>query len=131
MAHTDLARLFDQQQMEKIFPDSISNQFFEALFGDPEEGAYDIHLVFEEQEDNVLKFNFQLVRRQNQCLRCSLTYGLPEVFTRHPIINLKGLAEEIDRILDSSAEVDHWELGRTSEVNEDLHTIPFTLFLKA
>ena len=130
MAPPDLARLFDEQQMKKIFPDSISDQFFEALFGDPEEGAYDIHLVFDKQEHNLLKFHFELASRPDKCLRCSLTYGLPEVFIRHPIINLKGLAEEIDDVLTNQGEVDHCELGKTSEINSDLHVIPFTVYLK-
>ena len=131
MVSEELAQLFDDQQMKNIFPDSISDQFFEALFGDPDEGAYDIHLVFDKQQNNVLHFHFKLVRRPDKCLRCSLTYGLPKVFSRHPVINLEGIAAEIDRILSSRGEVDNWELGRTSEITQDLHIIPFTVYLKA
>ena len=131
MALTDPARLFDEQQLKQIFPESISNDFFEALFGDPDEGAYDIHLIFDKQVQNELQFHFELTARPDKCLRCSLTYGLPNVFVRHPIINLDGVAQKIDNILDSAGTVDHWELGKTAEINSDLHFIPFTIYLKA
>jgi len=125
-----LEHLFNQNQIDRIFPDSISDQFFEALFGDPEEGAYDIRLAFNRQEGNKLEFHFELARRPEKCLRCSLTYGLPEVFTRHPVINLKGLTGEMGKVIDGKGKIDHWKIGKTIEIDADLHIIPFTVFLK-
>lgn len=129
MTRNSMDHIFDESRMNTIFPDSISNRFFDALLGDAEEGAYDIRLRFKQRDGNQLQFQFELARRADKCLRCSLTYGLPEVFSRHPIINLKGLAAEIDRLLDGSGRVDQWKLGKTVEISSDLHVIPFTLFL--
>jgi hypothetical protein len=122
--------LFDENQMSRIFPESVSDRFFDALFGDSKEGAYDIRLAFNRQEGNKLEFHFELSRRLDKCLRCSLTYGLPEVFMRHPVINLKGLAGEMEKILDGKGKIDRWKIGKTIEVDADLHIIPFTVFLK-
>jgi hypothetical protein len=125
-----LEHLFDENSLNRIFPGSISDRFFDALFGDSEEGAYDIRLAFNRQEGNKLEFHFELARRPDKCLRCSLTYGLPDVFLRHPVINLKGLAGELEKILDGKGKIDHWKIGKTIEVDADLHIIPLTLFLK-
>jgi hypothetical protein len=40
--------LFSQDKLDSLLPLERSNQFFEALFGDSDEGAYDIRLVFKE-----------------------------------------------------------------------------------
>lgn len=130
MAPPNLDHLFDENQMSRIFPESVSDRFFDALFGDSKEGAYDIRLAFNRQEGNKLEFHFELSRRLDKCLRCSLTYGLPEVFMRHPVINLKGLAGEMEKILDGKGKIDRWKIGKTIEVDADLHIIPFTVFLK-
>ena len=34
--------MFSQEFLTNLFPPERTNDFFEALFGDPEDGAYDI-----------------------------------------------------------------------------------------
>ena len=89
--------VFTPECLNDLFPIQRTNDFFDALFGDAEEGAYDIRLVVdpEESDDGELHFYFELHQRAGRCLVCSLTYGLPQVFERHPIINLKGLVSDI------------------------------------
>jgi hypothetical protein len=53
---------------------------------------------------------------------CSLTHGLPKVFARHPLIDIKGM---IQKIKDAGVPVRDWRLGHTSERNKTLHVIPF------
>ncbi len=75
---------------------------------------------------------FHLKKRPDKCLVCSLTYGLPQVFSKHPVINVKGIVEQIGQILINKKECKEctgWELGRTQEISDDLHTIPLVLFL--
>ena len=38
--------LFPPDTLRKLFPEDRSDQFFEALYGDVEEGAYDISLAY-------------------------------------------------------------------------------------
>lgn len=122
--------LFTEKTLKQLFPESISDSFFEALFGDVSEGAYDIGLIFDRQNGDTLEFQFRLTSRPGKCLRCSLTYGLPEVFSRHPMINVEGLVQKIQSLLNGFGKIDHWQLGKTREVDGDLHYIPLTLFLK-
>jgi len=56
--------LFLPETINKIFPENLADQFFDALYGDPSEGAYNIALVFKEQKDNDLIFEFHLPLRQ-------------------------------------------------------------------
>lgn len=122
--------LFTDQQLAQLLPESTADKFFDALFGDVSEGAYDISLSFSGRKEDRLLFEFCLNSRPGKCLRCSLTHGLPDVFSRHPIININGIVEKINGILDGCGEIDNWELGRTREINQDLHIIPLMLFLK-
>jgi hypothetical protein len=119
--------LFSDETLAGIFPGERADAFFEALYGDAEEGAYDIRLVFRRQERNELSFEFLLEKREGKCLACNLTYGLPEVFSRHPVLDVKGVAGAIGRLM--QREVAGWKLGRTKEVSRDLHTIPLTVSL--
>jgi hypothetical protein len=52
--------LFSEETLSGIFPGERADAFFEALYGDAEEGAYDIRLVFRRQEKNELSFEFLL-----------------------------------------------------------------------
>ena len=61
------------------------------------------------------------------CLVCSLTYGLPEVFTRHPVINIKGLVQDIEKKLGGKATCTVWKLGTTVQQQKSLHSIPLTI----
>ena len=83
-------RLFTQERLEELFPKDRADSFFEALYGDASDGAYDINLDFKESNENKLLFEFQLNQRAGKCLACNVTYGLPSVFTRHPVINIKA-----------------------------------------
>jgi hypothetical protein len=120
--------LFSEEALSGIFPGERANAFFEALYGDPEEGAYDIRLVFRRQEQSELSFEFLLEKRKGKCLACNLTYGLPEVFSRHPVLDVKGVAGAIGRLMQKK--VAGWKIGRTREVSRDLHAIPLTISLE-
>ncbi|VFQ43708.1 pancreas/duodenum homeobox protein 1 [Desulfoluna butyratoxydans] len=127
---TDTFRsLFTADFLAEVFPADLSDQFFEALYGDAEDGAYDISLVYAGEGDKSLEFELHLTQRPGKCLVCSLTYGLPEVFTRHPLINLKGLVAKIDAALGESATCGEWRIGRTREVSRALHVVPLSISL--
>ncbi len=130
MTTDNLNQLFSAETISKIFPDNLADQFFDALYGDPTEGAYNIGLLFKEQKDNTLFFEFHLTQRPGKCLRCNLTYGLPEVFSRHPLINVKGLVQKIDEQLNGQGKCADWKLGQTIEVSNDLHIIPLIINLE-
>ena len=123
-------KLFATDVLQQLFPKDRSDQFFDALYGDVEEGAYDISLEFIGSRGNRLEFMLRLTQRPGKCITCSLTYGLPEVFTRHPIINIKGLVQNIGALLDSSGQVADWQLGPTQEVSDVVHVIPFVINLE-
>ncbi|MCP4348958.1 MAG: pancreas/duodenum homeobox protein 1 [Desulfobacterales bacterium] len=121
--------LFTVDIMKNIFPEDRANLFFDALFGDASEGAYDIALEFRECSQDRLEFEFHLKQRQGKCLACNLTYGLPDVFSRHPVINIKGVVQEIDKLVGGQAKCAGWRLGATQEISKELHVIPLTVRL--
>jgi len=123
--------IFNEQVLQELFPPERTNDFFEALFGDADEGAYDIHLRFDGHEAtaNSLRFFLDLVERPGCCLACNLTYGLPEVFSRHPVINIKGLVADIEEKLADRARCVDWRLGTTVQQSKGLHSIPLTIQL--
>ncbi len=127
----DMQQLFTDEVCDKIFPKTKSDEFFEALFGDASEGAYDIQLRFEgfDQSANKVHFVLNLLERPGCCLVCNLTYGLPEVFSRHPLLNIKGVAQEIDKILGDTATVSNWSLASTRSTSKSLHQIPLIIEL--
>ena len=119
--------LFTPDRLAGIFPADRADRFFEALFGDAREGAYDIRLEFQGLEGNQLRFLFHLSERPGTCLSCSLTYCLPHVFSRHPVINVAGLVRDIDQMLDGSHRCESWEIGRTIEFDRNNHAVPLTI----
>jgi len=119
--------LFSQEIMNTIFPPERSNQFFEALLGDPTEGAYDIRLAFKKAQNNQLHFNLELHQRPGKCLACNLTYGLPKVFERHPIINISGLVEQINALMNGHGRCAGWELRKSQEISRQLHVVPLVI----
>ena len=130
MTDTDLiARRLNDEFLEDVFPAERSHRFFEALLGDADEGAYDIRLAYKGPGPESLSFEFQLVQRPGKCLRCNLTYGLPQVFRRHPVIDVKGLVQAIARRVGDGIAIRNWQLGRTAELAPDLHVIPLTVFV--
>lgn len=123
--------IFTPACLEAVFPSGErTSAFFDALFGDAEEGAYDIRLSFQrarEEAPEQLVFFFELHQRNGMCLACNLTHGLPQVFRRHPVIALNALCAELaERAGWKDAEWT-WELGSTEEVSNKLHVIPLTL----
>jgi hypothetical protein len=127
MSKTNYQELFSAESLDRIFPIRRTNQFFEALLGDVDEGAYDIHVRFRTAEGNQLFFELQLTARPGKCLACNLTYGLPDVFKRHPIINLAGLVTDIESQLEDHKKCMNWRVGVTQERHSDLHIIPLII----
>jgi hypothetical protein len=129
MEENELRNIFSEGTLNKIFPEQRADQFFEALYGGPEEGAYNISLRFEGYDGNrkILSFGLVLRERPGKCLACNLTYGLPQVFSRHPVINIKGIVREIERLLGEGVACLQWNLGRTHPVSSTLHVIPLTI----
>jgi hypothetical protein len=124
---TDAAQIFTPEYLDEVFPPSRTDAFFEALFGDAEEGAYDIRLRFADRRPQELAFAFQLHQRPGMCLACNLTYGLPQVFTRHPILAVGRLAQALSERMGFAPA--SWSLGATREISRSLHVIPFTIKL--
>ncbi len=125
MEGKEFSAIFSDQVLGNIFPEARADQFFEALYGDIQEGAYTIGLKFKKYDSTrgILLFELELKERPGKCLVCNLTYGLPEVFSRHPIINIKGLVKELEQLLGNGFGFGEWSLGQTRPVSKDLHTI--------
>jgi len=123
--------IFSDEVVAELFPPQRADDFFEALFGDADEGAYDISLVFTgyNEQSGTLHFNLDLHERPGCCLACNLTYGLPEVFSRHPVININGLVADIEKKLDGRARCGAWKLGSTVQQAKSLHSIPLIITL--
>jgi len=124
MTLNHLSDIFTAETLRTLFPEDRANAFFEALYGDVKDGAYDIRLVFNKAKEDILYFEFLLEQRPGKCLACNLTYGLPTVFERHPIINLNGLAKEIEGVLKNQVTCTGWKVGATREETRQLHKIP-------
>jgi hypothetical protein len=122
--------LFAQEKLDVLFPQGRSDAFFDALLGDATEGAYDIRLTFGTCQDSKLVFNLELHQRPGKCLACNLTYGLPTVFARHPVIDIPGVVKHIDQMLNGRARCIDWKLGNTRETERGLHTIPLIIDLE-
>jgi len=129
MASKDFNDIFTAEVLNQLFPAGRADSFFDALYGDAGEGAYDISLNFKTHRENRLEFELHLTQRPGKCITCSLTYGLPEVFKRHPIININGLVQDIGQLLDGRAKCIDWQIGFTREITNDLHIIPLSIQL--
>ena len=129
MTINNAGQVFTEEVMGKLFPAHRADRFFEAMYGESSEGAYDIQLSSQEYRNDTLEFQFNLRQRPGKCLVCNLTYGLPQVFSRHPIIDIKGLIKDIESMINHTVQCKRWELGQTREVSNDLHVIPLTLYL--
>ncbi len=123
--------LFSEEILQELMPADRADRFFEALYGDVEEGSYDIALAYlgHDHDHNLLRFELQLRERPGKCLACHLTYGLPEVFARHPLINIKGLVEQICARLAGKQSCSRWSLGQTRTRSRNLHAIPLEIRL--
>ncbi len=126
MNQIGLEKIVTQNFLDSLLPPEKSDQFFEALYGDASEGAYDIRLECLAASLDRIVLAFNLVQRPGKCLVCNLTYGLPTVFQRHPLINIKGM---VDKIEASGLKISSWRLGETEENTSSLHVIPLYLNL--
>ena len=63
MNNQTLKSLFPDEVLVELFPEERSNDFFEALFGDASEGAYDIKLRYHTYDKNtqIMQFNLDCV----------------------------------------------------------------------
>jgi len=130
MNTTAIDAVFTPEALQQLFPSERSNDFFDALFGDADEGAYDIELAYTGTDGKRLNLEMRLHERPGRCLVCSLTQGLPQVFSRHPIINVAGMVEAIDKMLAGQARCREWSLGRTEQRRKNMHLIPLTIQLE-
>ena len=121
----------DPALLTRLFPPERTGEFFDALFGDPDEGAYNIALRYGGSGDGgrSLSFFLDLHQRPGKCLACNLTSGLPEVFGRHPVIDIKGLTAAIAECLGPDAVCAGWELGRTRQEEPTRFCVPLTVTL--
>ena len=131
MPKNNISTLFTREILDDLLPAGRADDFFKALFGDVDEGAYDISLHFSNYnaEKNILSFELHMQERPGKCLSCNLTYGLPEVFSRHPLIDIKGIVDKIENLLDGQAKCLDWQLGSTQTAAANLHTIPLEIYL--
>lgn len=115
-----------------LFPPEKADLFFEALYGGAEIGAFDIslHYLGLDNKSNVLKFEFRLTERPGQCIACNLTQGLPQVFQRHPVIDIAGITDRIEKGLLPEWKVKEWSLGRTQVTNSRENSIAFDIYLE-
>jgi hypothetical protein len=130
MLGVKISSLITDKELATLFGEDRADNFFEALYGDAEEGAYDITLKYKNYKDELLTLEFHLIQRPDKCLVCNLTYGLPQVFSKHPIININEIVNQIEKILTDKKEdkkCGEWELGRTHEVSRELHIIPLLI----
>ncbi len=122
--------LFTAETLQKLFPKERTNDFFEALFGDANDGAYDIELAYGGSNGKQLTMELHLHERPGCCLACNLTQGLPQVFSRHPIINVAGIVADIDKLLGDSLSCSKWSLGYTEQRSKERHVIPINITLE-
>ena len=122
--------LFTEETLKQLFPAKRTNDFFEALFGDADEGAYDIELGYGGVNGSTLTMDLKLHERPGCCLACNLTQGLPQVFSRHPVINVNGLVADIDALLGDDISCKEWSLGYTEQRKKEMHIIPINITLE-
>jgi hypothetical protein len=131
MLNPDINAIFTKEVLKDLLPPQRTDEFFEALYGDPAEGAYDISLSCKKYDpvQKVLTFELQLHERPDKCLACNLTYGLPQVLSRHPLINIEKMVQKIVTLLGDDMQYTSWELGRTQTPAASMHSIPLTIWL--
>ena len=125
-----LKTVLTKEKLANIFPKERANDFFEALFGDADEGSYDIELAYREYKGNALTMELRLHERPNRCLACNLTQGLPQVFSRHPVINVQGIVKDIEALMGGTHRCTSWSLGYTEQHKRSLHVIPLKIVVE-
>ena len=127
MTSNTLDELLTSEALLKIFPKERTNEFFEALFGDADEGSYEIELAYRSADSSSLTLELLLHERPNCCLACNLTQGLPQVFSRHPVIGINSIVGEIDKLIGDRGSCGDWSLGHTEQRSSSLHVIPIRI----
>ncbi len=117
--------------LKELFPPERADEFFEALYGGAEAGAFDISLRYNgfNSDRNLLLLDFRLTERPGKCLACNLTFGLPEVFKRHPVINVQGIVDAVQQALAPDWKVREWFIGNTEVISPEENSIPLVLAL--
>jgi len=128
MTDQDISQKFSQETLNKIFPPEKTDAFFEAMFGDASEGAYDIRLIFQGINAHILHFAFELTQRPEKCLVCSVTYGLPQVFSKHRIIDTENIVKQIQATI-GNVNVLSWKLQPTLPIEQNMHLVPLHITL--
>ena len=127
MTADTLDALFSSEVLLKIFPKERTDEFFEALFGDADEGSYDIELAYKSMDNKSLTLELLLHERPGCCLACNLTQGLPQVFSRHPVINVNSIVRDIDKLIGDRSTCGEGSLGHTEQRSSSLHVIPIKI----
>jgi hypothetical protein len=127
----DYRLIYSPATLARVFPSTRADEFFEALLGDASEGAYDITIDYQQFdiENKQLLFDIRLQQRPGKCLACNLTYGLPEVFSRHPLLDFQGIVQQLVQLLGGNARCRDWKLGATQSRSRQLHVIPLMITL--
>ena len=60
MANGSFSGIFSEDVLAKLFPADRADRFFDALFGDAQEGAFDISLVFKDHLEKENELHFEL-----------------------------------------------------------------------
>ncbi len=131
MQTDNLSEILSKEKLQAIFPAERSDEFFDALFGDASEGSYDIELAYGSFTGSELVMELLLHERPGCCLACNLTQGLPQVFSRHPIINVSGVVDEIDTLLGESMSCKEWSIGSTEQRSRSMHVIPVKIAVES
>ncbi len=123
--------IITEEFISGLFPPEKTDEFFNALYGGAETGAFDIslHLDGVDRATNSLMLEFWLTERPGKCMACNLTYGLPQVFDRHPVIDIKGISAAIEKVLAPEISVKGWQIGTTEPRNPTLSVIPLRISL--
>lgn len=122
--------IFTPEVLQRLLPKERADEFFDALFGDASEGAYDIELAYGGTHGNQLIMDLLLHERPGRCLACNLTQGLPQVFSQHPIINISGLVKDIEALAGGSIRCAEWSLGYTEQRSRSTHVVPVKICLE-
>lgn len=71
----NIKSIFNDDFLQDLFPPTRADEFFDALYGGAEEGAFDITLGFNgiDPGSSVINLEFRLTERPGKCMACSLT----------------------------------------------------------
>jgi hypothetical protein len=124
--------LIQEEKLKELFPTGRDDEFFDAFYGGSEDGAFDIFFSFDSYrpDNSELIFGFNLKERPGKCMACNLTYGLPSVFEKSPIINLKRIINGINEMIAPHYEINGFMLGKTTPKAPKVNVIPLIIKIK-